>query len=109
LQSGASDCAIREQPGSSTNSGKGLVAKQFSSGKKVSSSGIYRVSHQRHRLPHEVTLMAGDVFPPCARCGDHVRFALIREVPDQLARLGGKRNLYSLPVLSDDDDMPKSA
>jgi len=91
--------------------GKGLVAKQFSSGKKVSSSGIYRVSHQRHRLPHEVTLMAGDVFPPCARCGDHVRFALIREVPDQLARLGGKRNLYSLPVLSDeeDDDLPKSA
>ena len=77
----------------------------------MSNSGIYRVIHQRHRLPHEVTLIAGDVFPPCAQCGDHVRFALTRDVADQLARLGGKRNLYSLPVLADDedDDMPKSA
>ena len=87
------------------------MVKQFSSGKKVWSSGIYRVIHRRHRLPHEVTLIAGDIFPPCAQCGDRVRFALVRDVPDQLARLGGKRNLYSLPVLNDDadDDMPKSA
>jgi hypothetical protein len=87
------------------------VVKQFNSGKKVSNSGIYRVIHQRHRLPHEVTLIAGDIFPPCAKCGEHVRFTLVRDIPDQLARSGGKRNLYCLPVLSDDedDDLPKSA
>src|SRR5258708_19615265 len=88
-----------------------MVAEQFKSGKKVSSSGIYRVSHRRHRLPHEVTLVAGDVFPPCARCGDQVRFTLVRDVEDRLARSGGKRNLYSLPVFSDDENhaFPKSA
>jgi hypothetical protein len=46
-------------------------------------SGVYRVSHDSHRLMHEATLLAGDVFPLCCRCGAQVRFELVRALRDQ--------------------------
>lgn len=46
-------------------------------------SGVYRVYHDSHRLMHEATLLAGDVFPLCRRCGDQVRFELVRSLRDQ--------------------------
>jgi len=49
-------------------------------GLKIPRSGIYRVYHNEHRLPHEVTLLADEIFPGCAQCGNAVRFQLIREV-----------------------------
>jgi hypothetical protein len=38
-------------------------------------SGVYRVHHYAHRMPHSVTVTAGTVLPECRRCGDKVRFA----------------------------------
>lgn len=38
-------------------------------------SGVYRVHHYAHRMPHSVTVTAGTVLPQCRRCGDKVRFA----------------------------------
>ncbi|HET7749786.1 MAG TPA: hypothetical protein VFK81_10425 [Terriglobales bacterium] len=55
----------------------------FKPGQKVGRSGIYRVEHASHRLMHEATLLAEDLFPSCRRCGDQVRFELIRALRDQ--------------------------
>jgi hypothetical protein len=57
--------------------------EQFRPGKRVSQSGIYRVNHHSHRLMHEVTLRAQDIFPRCKQCGDHVKFELVRTVNSQ--------------------------
>lgn len=43
-------------------------------------TGIYRVEHDSHRLMHMATLLSGDVFPKCKRCGLRVRFTLVRSV-----------------------------
>ena len=51
--------------------------KYYRTGLKIPQSGIYKVTHSRHRLPHEVTLLEGEIFPRCAHCGDKVQFQLI--------------------------------
>ena len=38
-------------------------------------SGVYRVFHQRHRMPHLVIILAGQTLPECKRCGSRVEFA----------------------------------
>jgi hypothetical protein len=47
-------------------------------GEPVSLSGVYQVRHYRHRLPHEATLLEGEVFPQCRYCRAEVRFRLMR-------------------------------
>ena len=37
-------------------------------------SGIYRVHHYAHRMPHSVIVLDGTVLPKCKRCGENVRF-----------------------------------
>jgi len=37
-------------------------------------SGVYRVHHYAHRMPHLVAVVRGMTFPKCKRCGDKVRF-----------------------------------
>ena len=44
-------------------------------GTVVQVSGIYRVHHYAHRMPHNVSIEAGLRLPRCRRCGDAVRFA----------------------------------
>ncbi len=51
----------------------------FGPGQKVSKTGIYRAVHRRHRLPHEITMVAGETFPNCKKCGAEVRFELVHE------------------------------
>jgi hypothetical protein len=69
-------------------------------------SGIYRVLHQKHRLPHEVTLLRDQKFPRCAQCQDAVVFEMLQaaqdetEVNDKSVRI----YLYELPVFDDDRD-----
>lgn len=41
-------------------------------------SGVYQVRHYRHRMPHEATLLEGELFPQCRYCRGDVRFKLIR-------------------------------
>jgi hypothetical protein len=80
------------------------MALLYKSPDTIPVSGIYRVIHAQHRLPHEVTLIAGQVFPPCAKCHAEVRFELLRELPDLARERRGSVSLYSLPVLDDDED-----
>ena len=49
-------------------------------GQVVPASGIYRVRHSQHRLPHEVTLVGNQQFPPCSSCKYEVTFVFSRLV-----------------------------
>lgn len=61
---------------------KGLLTrKTFRTGQAVPQSGIYRVTHGDHRLPHEVTLLRTAEFPPCSKCGVEVKFKLLGGLP----------------------------
>ena len=46
-------------------------------GQTLEQSGVYRVYHHAHRLPHSVFIPAGTVLPRCRRCGDRVEFGLL--------------------------------
>jgi hypothetical protein len=47
-------------------------------GDPVPQTGVYRVVHEAHRDDHEATLLDGGQFPQCTRCGEGVRFHLLR-------------------------------
>ncbi len=51
---------------------------RYNTGQVVPESGVYRVSHADHRLPHAVTICKDEIFPRCAKCADLVTFELIR-------------------------------
>jgi hypothetical protein len=78
-----------------------VLPRAFRSGDAIDESGIYRVCHSAHRLPHEVTLLRGEIFPRCARCGEHVLFYLVRPVlaPENATGFGVR--LHELPELED--------
>jgi hypothetical protein len=75
----------------------------FKTGATVPESGIYRVFHNAHRLPHEVTLFRGNLFPRCSKCQDDVVFELLHAASRtfSLERL----TLYELPTIDDDQPM----
>jgi hypothetical protein len=75
----------------------------FRTGERIPESGIYRVIHDTHRLPHEVTLFSDQVFPRCAKCQDAVKFELIHAATDLLNEHGFRVYLYEL---DDPDDSP---
>ena len=50
------------------------LSSRFMPGAVAPRSGIYRVYHRVHRMPHLVIVSAGTVLPKCKRCGDKVRF-----------------------------------
>lgn len=83
----------------------------FRTGQKIPHSGVYRVIHQSHRVPHEVTLLYGQDFPRCAKCQDTVIFELVRPVTfdDEDPTISSKIRLYELPVLDEDEDSASSA
>jgi hypothetical protein len=71
-------------------------------GQIVPESGVYRVHHAEHRLAHEVTLLAGQQFPRCAKCADAVEFEPIELAPLLTGR-SGQIVLYELPVIGDSE------
>ena len=73
----------------------------FETGSVVSESGIYRVIHAAHRLPHEVTLLTGGTFPRCSKCADLVTFELVRAAPAMFQY--EPLHLYELPVVEEDE------
>ena len=74
----------------------------------VPKSGIYRVRHSKHRVPHEVTLLRDERFPRCAKCDSAVVFELVRAADEGAAILGLRICLYELPV-ADDEQEQKAA
>jgi hypothetical protein len=56
------------------------VRKKYRPGDLVPESGIYRVTHNSHRLMHEATLLEKQRFPICRTCKREVRFELRRAV-----------------------------
>jgi hypothetical protein len=55
------------------------MAGASKAGDTVKKSGIYSVVHDgEHADAHEVTCVAGKAFPPCMKCGERVRFLLVR-------------------------------
>ena len=80
----------------------------FRTDEMVPYSGIYRVRHKKHRLPHEVTLFKDQKFPRCAKCQNAVTFELVRAANTET---DGARGLvapicvYELPVLDDEQEI----
>ena len=81
--------------------------KQFRCGEKILESGIYRVVHEKHRLPHEVTLLNGQLFPRCMKCEDSVYFELVRSAPD-ITLAPFKVALYALPPTDESEEEGKA-
>lgn len=73
----------------------------YATGQRVPASGIYQVRHREHQLPHEVTLLKDETFPPCSRCSTAVLFKLVRLVT-ALDKSGWKIILNVLPVFEDE-------
>jgi hypothetical protein len=78
-------------------------AERFNTGQSVPQSGIYRVIHAGHRLPHEVTLLAGEIFPRCSKCNNAVQFEVVRRAPHIQTEFGFKIVIYELPVFEEDE------
>ncbi len=66
-------------------------------GERVPLSGIYRAFHDGHRLAHDVTLLAGGVFPRCNKCGITVHFELVSEAPSGMNDRDFRVQLYEIP------------
>jgi two-component system, chemotaxis family, chemotaxis protein CheY len=77
------------------------VPMRYSTGQAIPRSGIYTVFHEQHRLPHEVTLLEGEVFPHCAKCGDLVEFVLDQTAPYAPNPTQSPIRLFALPDLDE--------
>jgi hypothetical protein len=85
------------------SAGQTAEAVTFCTDEMVRQSGIYRVRHSSHRVPHEVTLLRDEYFPRCAKCDTAVIFELVRAVQDESeTAISPRICLYELPVLEDD-------
>jgi hypothetical protein len=58
--------------------GPSTAGQRYKSGEVAEQSGVYNVVHENHRGQHLATVFRGQRFPACARCGDKVRFVLVR-------------------------------
>ncbi|HEY5030441.1 MAG TPA: hypothetical protein VIK39_18700 [Candidatus Angelobacter sp.] len=88
--------------------GKMVKRPKFRTDETVPQSGIYKVQHRKHRLPHEVTLLQDQQFPRCAKCQNAVTFELVRDVNtenDGIRRYTSQICLYELPVLDDEQEI----
>jgi hypothetical protein len=81
--------------------------QRFQTGDVVPQTGIYRVAHLAHRLPHEVVIFAGDHFPRCAKCANSVVFELVHAVQDLFQHT--VRRVYELPVIEEQRAEEKKA
>ena len=83
-----------------SNAGLESGQKSFETGAIVPETGIYRVVHVAHRLPHEVVIRKGEHFPKCANCKDAVLFDLAHAAPDLFQ--SQQHRVYELPVVGED-------
>jgi hypothetical protein len=57
--------------------------EKFVPGQRVPQSGRYRVHHDSHRLMHEASLRAGEIFPCCKQCHTKISFELVHRLRDE--------------------------
>jgi hypothetical protein len=57
-------------------------------------SGVYKVVHYQHRMPHHVSVPEAEPFPVCRRCQSKVRY--FRLTPEERAAITG-------PIVEDPD------
>lgn len=69
----------------------------FRPGEAILADGVYRVFHAGHRVSHEVTLLGGQTFPTCEKCGDAVHFELLRPAPQLQTDPDFRIRLYQIP------------
>lgn len=52
----------------------------YDPGQTCPTSGVYRVTHDNaHQQTHEITMVKGKTFPPCAGCTGHgPKYELVR-------------------------------
>jgi hypothetical protein len=86
-----------------------LRTVHYKTGRRIPRTGIYTVVHSQHRLPHEVTLLKGEVFPRCSQCGSEVQFKLLKAAPQVGAAGGFYIVLYELPVVNEESAEATSA
>jgi len=60
----------------------GPLAELYETGTVVPVTGIYRVVHSAHRLPHEAVIIQGQRFPKCQKCAHAVLFELMHPASD---------------------------
>ncbi|HEV3039896.1 MAG TPA: hypothetical protein VHA33_19170 [Candidatus Angelobacter sp.] len=63
-----------------------LTAEKFQPGQSVPATGIYSVRHRTHRPVHQAILVKGETFPHCIKCGNSVRFQLVKASPSMSDR-----------------------
>jgi hypothetical protein len=51
-------------------------------GALCSQGGVYQVIHSEHREAHNVLVRVSETFPRCNRCGNAVRFRLLKQVSE---------------------------
>ena len=59
--------------------------------------------HSQHRLPHEITLLKDQTFPPCSQCDQVVQFELVMGVKDA-ALMPYRIVLHRLPVMEEEPE-----
>jgi hypothetical protein len=74
--------------------------KALKTGEIVAETGIYRVVHSPHRLPHEVLIRKDERFPRCCKCSKSVTFSLVHAAPELFWRT--VYHVYELPVIEED-------
>jgi hypothetical protein len=77
---------------------------RFTTGCIAPETGIYRVVHAGHRLPHEVIILRGQVLPKCSKCSGSVLFELAHAAPDLFQ--SSICRIYELPELEEKESTP---
>ena len=80
----------------------GPIAELYETGTVIPVTGIYRVVHSAHRLPHEALIIQGQRFPKCQKCGDVVFFELIHSAGDLFSHI--THSICEIPVIDEDED-----
>ena len=81
------------------SSARAIGQPPLKTGTLIPETGIYRVIHGEHRLPHEVILFQGEKFPRCAKCRDKVCFELVYPAEEIHSGRGFRVVLHELPLL----------
>jgi hypothetical protein len=81
---------------------RGPIAELYETGAVIPVTGIYRVVHSAHRLPHEALIIQGQRFPKCQKCEDVVRFELIHSAGDLFSHI--TYSISEIPVIEEDED-----